>query len=50
MANKYQTNFAKYFPGTEQIVIPPGTSMQFNLPADTQADWVLKFVWQEVTP
>lgn len=39
--------FAKYFPDSEEIIIPQGTSLQIILPTG-QADWTLKLIWQEV--
>lgn len=39
--------FAKYFPGTEQVVIVENTSLQVTLPVG-QANWTIKLVWQEV--
>jgi hypothetical protein len=39
---------AKYFPGSEQIVIPEGCSLRLILPPDAQSDYKIKFVWQEV--
>lgn len=40
--------FAKYFQGTEQVILKEGTSLSVILP-EAQADWVVKFIWKEVT-
>lgn len=39
--------FAKYFPGTEQVIVPEGCSFRVLLP-ESQAEWTIKIIWQEV--